>query len=174
MKRYIITGAPGTGKTTLINALRKKGFTCFEEVSRRIIKQQQAINGTKTPWQDVNGFTQLVYNTTTKELNTSTNTITFVDRSLADNIAYLQLKNCAINEELATFNYHKHYHNIVFFLPIWKAIYVQDNQRIQSFEDAKKLDLLLYKTYQELGFKIIVLDKDTVSNRELQITNLVK
>ena len=33
----VITGGPGTGKTTIINGLLEKGYTCFPEISREII-----------------------------------------------------------------------------------------------------------------------------------------
>jgi len=36
-QKYIITGAPGTGKTAIINALMQKGYSCAEEISREII-----------------------------------------------------------------------------------------------------------------------------------------
>ncbi|MCD8445075.1 AAA family ATPase, partial [Tenacibaculum finnmarkense] len=39
-KKYIITGAPGTGKTTLINLL-KNSFSCMDEVSRKVITEEQ-------------------------------------------------------------------------------------------------------------------------------------
>ena len=40
-QRYIITGAPGTGKTAIINALmQERGYSCAEENSREIIAEQ--------------------------------------------------------------------------------------------------------------------------------------
>ena len=36
-KKIVIAGGPSSGKTTLINELIKRGFTCFEEVSREVI-----------------------------------------------------------------------------------------------------------------------------------------
>ena len=36
IKKIVITGGPGTGKTSIINALKKKDFHCFEEVIRSL------------------------------------------------------------------------------------------------------------------------------------------
>ncbi|CAM1374686.1 AAA family ATPase [Tenacibaculum xiamenense] len=171
MKRYIITGAPGTGKTTLINALNKKGYTTFEEVSRRIIVSEQQNNGTKTPWQDVEAFTDAVYLQTIKELNARIQTPAFVDRGLADNIAYLKLRELPISEKFLNFDYKNAYQTTVFLLPLWKDIYVQDEQRLQSFEEAEKLQLLLIQSYENLGFSLKRLPKQTVEERIMFIEN---
>ena len=41
LKRIVITGGPSTGKTTLINSLNLKGYTCFEEVIRKLTAEAQ-------------------------------------------------------------------------------------------------------------------------------------
>ncbi len=165
MKRYIITGAPSTGKTTLINALQNKGYFVFEEVSRRVIKSEQAQGGDKTPWQDVTGFTDLVYQKTLEELNTPIQQWAFVDRGLADNIAYLEVKNHPIARKFLNFNYSDYYYNTVFILPIWEDIYIQDEQRLQSFEEAKHIQQLLLKTYKELGFSTVLMPQNSIEER---------
>ena len=35
-KKIVITGGPGTGKSSLINELIKRGYTCLEEISRQV------------------------------------------------------------------------------------------------------------------------------------------
>ena len=35
-KKIVITGGPGTGKSSLINQLLKLGYTCLEEISRQV------------------------------------------------------------------------------------------------------------------------------------------
>ncbi len=45
LRRIIITGAPGTGKTTLIEALRNSGLRCMAEPAREVIAEQRAIDG---------------------------------------------------------------------------------------------------------------------------------
>ena len=35
-QKIVITGGPGTGKTTLLHSLKKRGFHCMDEISREI------------------------------------------------------------------------------------------------------------------------------------------
>ena len=41
-KRVVISGSPGAGKTSIIMALKNKGYTIFEEYSRNLIKSAQS------------------------------------------------------------------------------------------------------------------------------------
>jgi predicted ATPase len=59
-QKYIITGAPGTGKTAIINALKKEGHSCAEEISRTIITQEIASGGDALPWKNLATFSQQV------------------------------------------------------------------------------------------------------------------
>ena len=52
-KRIVISGAPGTGKTSIISGLSNSGYKCHIEVSREIIANQLQIKGSITPWQDL-------------------------------------------------------------------------------------------------------------------------
>ena len=59
-KKYIITGAPGTGKTAIINCLKKQGFSCSNEISREIITEQIASGGNVLPWKNLDAFSERV------------------------------------------------------------------------------------------------------------------
>ena len=41
LKKIVITGAPSSGKTTLVNQLKHLGYYCFPEISRHVTKQAQ-------------------------------------------------------------------------------------------------------------------------------------
>ncbi len=45
---HILTGGPGAGKTTILEALRNRGFLCVDEAARQILKAQAAIGGNAT------------------------------------------------------------------------------------------------------------------------------
>ena len=49
MKRYIITGAPGAGKTAIIRELEVEGFSVVEEAATDLIALWQA-KGIAEPW----------------------------------------------------------------------------------------------------------------------------
>jgi len=49
---YVITGGPGVGKTTLLNALEIKGMRVIPEDARQIIKEQMQTNGEGLPWKN--------------------------------------------------------------------------------------------------------------------------
>ena len=42
-KRIVLAGGPGTGKTSVINALKKERFYCFEEAAREIFNKFKEI-----------------------------------------------------------------------------------------------------------------------------------
>jgi predicted ATPase len=54
MLRYIITGAPGTGKTTILEALHARGYAVVDEAATDIILREQSL-GHQEPWRDA-GF----------------------------------------------------------------------------------------------------------------------
>jgi predicted ATPase len=51
MRRYIITGAPGVGKTTILAALRGRGYAVVDEAATDVNVGLQAL-GRDEPWRD--------------------------------------------------------------------------------------------------------------------------
>jgi predicted ATPase len=43
VRRYIITGAPGAGKTTILAALRNRGYAVVDEAATDVIAREQAL-----------------------------------------------------------------------------------------------------------------------------------
>ena len=49
MRRYIVTGAPGSGKTTIVRGLQKRGYDVVEEAAADVVARAQA-DGVDEPW----------------------------------------------------------------------------------------------------------------------------
>lgn len=164
---FIITGGPGMGKTSLINALGERGFTCVPETGRDIIRQQVATAGNALPWGNRQEFARLMFEQSISDFQQQAALLTpvFFDRGIADTIGYLQLCSlpvpAAMRDAAALYRFNKK----VFLTPPWKAIYEQDSERKQSFEEAVRTYNMMVSTYQQLNYELLILPASTVAER---------
>ncbi|MCT4603515.1 MAG: AAA family ATPase [Marinifilum sp.] len=162
--RYIITGGPGSGKSSLLNALIRRGYQGFEEISRVVIREQHQINGDKLPWKNLADFAEICFERMEKQLNDcySTN-FCFYDRGIPDIIAYVRRGKLKIPKKY--FEKCKQYNSIVFIAPPWQDIFINDAERPESFSDSLEIYHFLKDTYLELGFNVVELPKISIQER---------
>lgn len=164
INKYIITGGPGSGKSTLLNALSNAGYNCFEEISRIIIQEQHAKGGNKLPWNDLEGFAQICYQRMNIQLDESPNAeICFYDRALPDIIAYMRRGQLPVPKNF--YERCTNYNPLVFIAPPWEEIFVNDDERPESYQDSVEIFQFLQNTYKELNFKVIQLPRCSVKSR---------
>ncbi|MET0248504.1 MAG: AAA family ATPase [Sphingobium sp.] len=90
---HIVTGGPGSGKSTLIAALAEQGFKIMPEAGRAIIRDQVAIGGSALPWADREAFAALMMGWGLRswhEAHDLSSPVIF-DRGMPDVIGYLRL-----------------------------------------------------------------------------------
>ncbi|WP_136482824.1 AAA family ATPase [Cognatitamlana onchidii] len=180
IKKIVITGSAGTGKTSVINNLKTKGYYCFDEFIRELTsetkKEVDASNHVSNPIvfaKDSLEFNSRLLKGRIDQFNKADNTnknICFFDRGIPDVLAYMDVFNQAYNAtfiEACT----KHQYTSVFLLPPWKAIYKTDSGRFESFEEVLKIHNQLESTYTKLGYPIIKVPFGTVEERTRFIIN---
>lgn len=153
MSRHIITGTSGTGKTTLINELSRRGFTVFDEPTRRVLEGQLAIDGPALPVKRPQLFVEAMLDLCQQSLRESeaaTDPV-FFDRGIPDVAAY------AIRfgvDPTASFRAAEKagYSRMVFLLPPWREIFVRDEFRGISFEEYSEFHALIHSTYAEASY----------------------
>ena len=96
--------------------------------------------------------------------------VVFFDRGLPDVVAYLDYLKSSYPDSFKTIC-SQHKYDIVFILKPWKAIYEQDNERYETFEQALILHDFLVKTYSKYGYSIIDTPFGTVEERLSFIIN---
>lgn len=163
----VITGGPGTGKTTIIEALIEQGYACFPEISRQITLEAKKQGIEQLFLERPLLFSELLLEGRKKQHQQATNDqaeIVFLDRGIPDILAYMHY----IGDSYPAFFDHaskEHEYSKVFVLPPWEDIYESDEARYENFEQAKLIYNHLLETYQNYGYHLIEVPRGTVEER---------
>ena len=163
--RIVLSGGPGTGKTSLINELAGVGHHCFPEVSREIIDREVKLNSGIVPWDNLNEFTRFVLEGRITQYNQAPSGISFYDRSIIDSLAYMNLDGLDIPANWKEYGVKYQYQKIVFITPPWKDIYSTDKQRKESYDKMLGLHNELINSYEEYGYSISIVPKGSIKER---------
>lgn len=167
----VITGGPGTGKTTIIDNLIKKGYTCFTEISRQVTLEAKKQGIEQLFLEKPLLFSELLLEGRKKqyhEAQANTCNLIFLDRGIPDILAYMHY----IGDSYPAFfdaACKDHKYTKVFVLPPWEEIYISDEARYENYEQAKLIYNHLIETYQKYGYQLTEVPKDTLDNRILFI-----
>jgi len=159
IKRFIVTGAPSTGKSSLINELSNMGYECFNEISRSIIKKENIEKINK----DLN-FEMQIFKMRKKQYKLA-NMLHFYDRSIVDILAYMNISKIKPPKQILDFLKNNKYEQNVFILKPWKEIYKKDNQRFEEFKHAEIINSNLEKVYKNLNYNLIDIPKISIKQR---------
>ena len=174
VNRVIITGGPSTGKTSLIYKLENIGYNCIHETSREIIQESLANNSDVLPWKDLMKFSQKVIDTRKEHYHSvkskNAGNFTFFDRGIPDVFAYMNHDEVEVPKAFLDLKKLR-YHSKVFLAPAWKEIFENDNERVEDFTKAVRLQQFIHDTYEELGYQVILIPKGTVESRIKFILN---
>ncbi|HHH3033692.1 TPA: AAA family ATPase, partial [Serratia marcescens] len=92
LRRIVLTGGPGSGKSTLIEVLHRRGYPHSQEAGRAIIQDQASIGGNALPWGDRQAFAERMLDWELRSWREATGaTCWFFDRGLPDIAGYLTL-----------------------------------------------------------------------------------
>jgi len=124
-------------------------------------------NGGKIlPWKNQIAFENKVSNLRAKQYLTSPkNAICFFDRSVIDCLAYLKLNNLEATSTIINNLQKCNFNSTVFYTPIWKDIYINDNERKETLKEAKEIENSILKTYKSKGYKLMRIPRISIKER---------
>ena len=164
---FVITGESGSGKSSIIEELMRRGYACVAEVGRQIVKEQNLIQGEATPWKNHRLFMALLYSGSVRAYESieETHSPVFFDRALPECLSYAKsLKGSARKIALRTIAALQ-YNRTVFVTPPWQDLYATDAERKHSFEEGVAYHRAEIAAYTECGYSLLEVPRGTVEMR---------
>lgn len=164
---FVMTGGPGSGKSTLIDGLRDMGFASMPEAGRAIIRDQVQIGGTALPWANRAMFAELMLGWELRSWHEASalEKPVLMDRGVPDVIGYLTLCGLRVPTHVEAAAKTYRYNRMVFIAPYWEAIFRQDAERKQDQEEAEATGRVMTDTYARFGYQLVELPKVSVEER---------
>jgi len=163
-KIFVITGGPGTGKTSVVNELEKKGYKFLMEAARWVSENDFRFKGKNILEINKKDFQDAIFDLQKKQISElKGDEIVFSDRGIGDTLAYYKIAGLKISDEkmelAKKFKYEK-----VFVLDFFN-FYQKDKLRQESKKEQEKIHNEIVKTYEGLGYSLIYVPFMSVKKR---------
>lgn len=169
MRRYVLTGAPGSGKTSVLTALQSRGYEVVQEAATSVIAAEQE-RGDDRPWARASFVDKIVALQRQRQLEPvpPRSGIQIYDRSPVCTLAlstYLGYPvSAALSAEIDRIERERSYDRRVFFVREIGFCEPTAARRI-TFEDSLKFERVHEQTYQALGYELVEIPAGDVTHR---------
>ncbi len=151
---YVITGAPCTGKTTVINELHKQGYFTVEEPSRPILEKYPELRADIASNEAIDRLQKMILKVQIEvERNIPRDKPVFMDGGIPSDMAFCRIRGLEPFKELLEAGSKTKYDGV--FIMDRLPIYQNDGVRQQTEKESIELQELLYRAYTSLGYKPI-------------------
>lgn len=172
MPRYLLTGAPGTGKTAVISLLSLT-YATVPEPARQVIVEHARDTGERTLDHRPDLFVdRLVARCVRDYLSAADEATTFFDRGLPDCAAYAEIFGLDRQPVLDVAASHP-YESRVFLMTPWAEIYTTDELRRATFEQVEVFHASLVDVYGRLGYELIQVPRGSPEARAAFIREMI-
>jgi predicted ATPase len=173
VRHVILSGCSGGGKSSLLDALARRGHATVEEPGRRIVALERAADGAALPWVDMAAFARRALALAARDRLEAAASFgwTFFDRGLVD--AAVALEHATGQDAARILAAYPRYWNQVFLTPPWPAIYHGDDARRHAFSDAVAEYERLEEAYRRLGYAPTILPRLPVEARADLVLSLL-
>jgi len=172
IRRYVLTGAPGAGKTTLIDALRERGHPVVAEAATDVIARRHAA-GLHEPWTDDTFLDEVAELQQSRE-RAATGDVIFFDRSPLCTLALARHMSWPVTPALrAAVARAVQTLQAEAFLVRPLGFVVRTAARRITYADSLRFAVIHEDVYAEHGFTLLGVPKAPVAERVALIENAV-
>ncbi len=175
LEKYVLTGGPGTGKSTTLAELARQGYQTVPEAARQVIQEELEKEGgilPCLPWTNLYEFQRKVLERQLDLESRLNPGLAFLDRGLLDSIAYCWQGKIETPPEVLKAARERHYHGVFVLEPL--PHYRQDQERRENPQIAQELHLCIQNVYREYGYQPITVPVLPVAERAQFILQQLK
>ncbi len=172
-RRVVLSSCSGGGKSTLLAELARRGHAVRPEAGRRVVEAETAAAGDALPWTDMARFMERLLDLAAAQHGApeagasggAARTTVFFDRSVVDAVAWFQRTGIPLPARHAGVDERLRYHPLVFLVPPWPEIYVQDGARRHDLGAAQAEYAALLESWPATGYEVAVIPRAPVAER---------
>ena len=171
---HILTGAPGAGKTAILNLLRDR-IRCVDEPAREVLAQQRSVQGDGIPERNPSRFVDLLLQRSIDkhvEACAWDGEVLF-DRGIPDCIAYARHLGADPAPSIHAAREHR-YHATALVTAPWAEIYGTDDERKMTFEATVGFQRLIEAAYREAGYTLIEVPRGAIEDRAAFVLDFLR
>jgi len=176
MHRYILTGAPGSGKTVILRALERRGYAVVEEAATDVCALEQA-RGHAEPWTSARFIDDIVRLQRRREEAAAHGPVQVFDRSPVCTLALARFLGHptpkSLARELGRVQSQAVYQRQVFFVESLGFMTNTEVRRI-TLEDARRFGEAHEAAYGELGYELVRIAPGTPDARAEAVSRLIE
>ena len=164
IQRVVLTGGPGAGKTTILNALAEDGIRIGVDVAREIIRERLAAGLSPRPSPEEFSQESFRRNLAAYE-QAARHDLTIFERGVCESVASQCIRGFISQAEADRLMSRYRYDEPVFVAPPWREIYTTDTERDQTYEHSVRVFEEIVDWYQQFDYLIIEIPTGSVADR---------
>jgi predicted ATPase len=155
---HVVTGGPGAGKTTLLAALHALGHNVTGDAARALVRADPRVRDDDVAF-------QLAILANEVAAYAAASGTTWFDRAVPDVAAAFRLLGRPVPPDVEAAVRAHPYDSTVYVAPPWREIFVNDAERVQTFDHAVAVHDAIVATYRDHGYDVVELPKAPVDER---------
>lgn len=171
--RAVLSGGPGCGKSSVLAEVEARGVPIIAEAARTILQSLGGMTMREERPHDFALAMASIEEAAFLGVDDMLGPMLF-DRGLPDTVGFLWLEGLAVPPSIDSACRNLRYSGPIFWAEPWRAIYTQDDERTQSWEQALASADAVRRAWLHYGYILTLLPQASIAERAAFVLGLIR